>query len=391
MVPGDHLWSFSAGNDLWLGCWGLLRLHDRRQADLPPLPGRTTGVPQLPARRRVRRHTVRARAQVIAYSALRTDPYGLVFTADGDGGPEDGPLVLRCRAGEWVEVTLINELDGPPPASPLDPALMNEADPGDRTVSGRVSLHPTLLDFDVRTDDGAHVGRNSDSTVKPGAARTYRWYAAEPGVVLLRSHADVISHPRRGLAGVLVVEEADATPYDPDTGRERWTGERAVVRRPDAEPVRELVLLAQDGLRLYHDGDLTQPVTDLFSDSPDDAGQKAYNYRTAALHPLDPVLGDPHPPTPLLTCRPGDQVAVHLAIASHRMRNQCFTVHGQVWDASETGLGWQVSTIGALASGSTRTVRFRAQHPGDHVYRTGNLHWGLSEGWWGLIRIEETP
>ncbi|MBK3520625.1 hypothetical protein, partial [Streptomyces sp. MBT70] len=98
-----------------------------------------------------------------------------------------------------------------------------------------------------------------------------------------------------------------------------------------------------------------------------------------------------HPPTPLLTCRPGDQVAVHLAVASHRMRNQCFTVHGQVWDASETGLGRYVSTIGALGSGSTRTVRFRAQHPGDHVYRTGNLHWGLSEGWWGLIRIEETP
>ncbi|MFD0150111.1 multicopper oxidase domain-containing protein [Streptomyces sp. NPDC055721] len=389
--PGDHLWSFGAANDLWLGCWGLLRLYGRPQADLPPLPGRTPAAPPLPARRRVRRHTVRARAEVIAYSPLRTDPYGLVFTADGDGGPEEGPLVLRCRAGEWVDVTLINELDGPPPASPLDPRLMNEADAGARTISGRVSLHPTLLDFDVRTDDGAHVGRNADTTVKPGASRTYRWFAAEPGVVLLRSHADVISHPRRGLVGVLVVEEADATPYDPDTGLERWTGERAVVRRPDAEPVRELVLVSQDGLRLYHDGDLTQPVTDLFSDSPDDAGQKAYNYRSAALHPLDPVLSDPEPPTPLLTARAGDQVAVHLAVASHRMRNQGFTVHGQVWDASETGLGWYVSTIGALASGSTRTVRFRAQHPGDHVYRTGNLHWGVSEGWWGLIRVEETP
>ncbi|MEV6326963.1 multicopper oxidase domain-containing protein [Streptomyces sp. NPDC051909] len=386
---GDHLWSFGAGNDLWLGCWGLLRLHDRPQADLPPL-GRVSA-PGLPPRRRVRRHTVRARSQVIEYSPLRTDPYGLVFSAEGDGGPEDGPLVLRCRAGEWVEVTLVNELDGPPPASPLDPRLMDEADPGARTISGRVSLHPTLLDFDVRTDDGAHVGRNSDSTVKPGSSRTYRWFAAEPGVVLLRSHADVISHPRRGLVGVLVVEEADATPYDPDTGRERWTGERAVVRRPHAEPVRELVLVTQDGLRLYHDGDLTQPVTDLFSDSPDDAGQKAYNYRTAALHPLDPVLSDPAPPTPLLTVRPGDQVAVHLAIGSHRMRNQGFTVHGQVWDASETGLGWYVSTIGALAAGSTRTVRFRAQHPGDHLYRTSNMHWGVSEGWWGLIRVEEGP
>ncbi|ARZ67271.1 hypothetical protein SMD11_1610 [Streptomyces albireticuli] len=388
--PGDHLWAFGATNDLWLGCWGLLRLHDRRQRDLPALPGAFFGRDPLPPRDAVRRYTVRARSRVIAYNDRRTDPYGLVYTVDG--APDDaGPLVLRCRAGEWVEVTLVNELDGPPPASPLDPAVMNEEDPGARTVSGRVSLHPTLLRYDVRHHDGAHVGRNEDGTVKPGGTRTYRWYADEPGVVLLRDHADVVSHMRRGLVGALVVEESDATPFDPVTGRERWAGEQAVVRRPDAEPVRELVLVAQDGLRLYHDGDLTQPVTDLFSDSPDDMGQKAYNYRTAALHPLAPSLSDPEPPTPLLRCRPGDQLALHLAIGASRMRNQCFTVHGQVWDASETGRGTYVSTIGALATGSTRTIRFRARYPGDYAYRTGNLHWGVSEGWWGLIRVSETP
>ncbi|MFK0175222.1 multicopper oxidase domain-containing protein [Streptomyces xanthochromogenes] len=387
--PGDHLWSFAASNDLWLGCWGLLRLHDERCQDLPALPGAHTAT-ALPAAHATRRYTVRARSRLIEYSDRRTDPYGLVYTVDGDDG-EDGPLVLRCRAGEWVEVTLINELDGPPPANPDDPRVMAEDDPGARVVSGRVSLHPTLLAYDVRTDDGTHVGRNEDSTVKPGGARTYRWYAGEPGVVLLRSCADVLSHMRRGLVGALVVEEREATPYDPGTGRERWTGARSVVRRPDAETVRELVLVSQDGLRLYHDGDLTQPVTDLFSDSPDDAGQKAFNYRTAALHPLDPVLADPEPPTPRLDCRPGDRIALHLAIGASRMRNQCITVHGQLWDASETGLGHYVSTVGALACGSTRTLRFRAQHPGDYLYRTGNLHWGVSEGWWGLIRVQETP
>jgi hypothetical protein len=47
--------------------------------------------------------------------------------------------------------------------------------------------------YDVRTDDGAHVGHNEDSTVKPGGSRTYRWYAGEPGVALLRSHAGAIT------------------------------------------------------------------------------------------------------------------------------------------------------------------------------------------------------
>jgi hypothetical protein len=380
--PGDHLWGFTAGSELWLGAWGLLRLHDRPQPDLPPLAAVTATEPTGP----VRRYTVHARSRTLVYDRERTDPYGLVYEVDGESGP--GPLVLRARVGEWVEVTLVNGLDGRLPANPDDPPLMAEADAGARTVSGRVSLHPTLLRFDVTTDDGAAVGGNEDSTVEPGGSRTYRWFAADPGVALLRSYADVLSHMRRGLVGALVVEPADVTPRHPRSGREHWTGEQVVIDHPDGSATHELVLVSQDGLRLYHDGDLTQPVTDLVSDSPDDAGQKAYNYRTAALHPLRPSLTGA-PPTPVVDCRVGDEVVIHLAIGASRMRNQGFTVHGQVWDESEAGRGPYVSTIGAVASGGARTVRFRAGHPGNYAYRTPNLHWGVSEGWWGLIHVTE--
>jgi FtsP/CotA-like multicopper oxidase with cupredoxin domain len=383
--PGDHLWGLTAGSELWLGAWGLLRLHDEPQPDLPPLPA-AFGSAGLPGPGPVRRYTVRARPRTLVYGEKRTDPYGLAYEVDGESGP--GPLVLRARVGEWVEVTLINELDGAPPANPDDPRLMGEAGAGARAISGRVSLHPALLHYDVTTDDGAAVGRNEDSTVKPDGSRTYRWLAAAPGVSLLRSHADVVSHLRRGLVGALVVEPAGVTPHHPRTGREHWTGEQVVLSHPGGSSTRELVLISQDGLRLYHDGDLTQPVTDLISDSPDDAGQKAYNYRTAALHPLRPVLTG-RPPTPALHCRVGDEVVIHLVIGASRMRHQGFSVHGQVWDASESGRGPCVSTIGAVASGGARTVRFRAEHPGDYAYRSPNLHWGVSEGWWGLIHVQD--
>lgn len=388
---GDHLWAFAAADDLWLGAWGLLRLHAEPQPDLPALPGASTleqtHSPEAPTGpgSNPRSFTVRAQASPQWYSEERADPFGLRYLVDG--GEEDGPLVLRCRAGEWVSITLVNELSGPPPASEFDPPLLAEDLPGQRVTSGRVSLHPTLLRYDVTEHDGSRIGRNPDSTVKPGAARTYHWYAAEPGVVLLRDFADPLTHMRRGLVGALVIEEPGATPHHPVTGRPAWTGAQAVVRR-NGPPVHELVLLAQDGLRLYHDGDLTQPVRDLPSESKDDGGQKAFNLRSAHLRPVRPSLARRTPETPLLCCRTGEQVALHLVVAAARARNHCYTVHGQTWDASERGRGPQVSVAGALGTAATRTLRFTPRFPGDYVYRTTNLHWGLSEGWWGLIRVD---
>ncbi|WP_026421912.1 multicopper oxidase domain-containing protein [Actinokineospora inagensis] len=381
---GDHLWTFAAGDDVWLGCWGLIRLHDSEQPDLPALPRTEVS---LPVHARTRRYTVRVRSRVLEYSPERFDPYGLVYEVDGMSF--DGPLVLRAKAGEWVSVTLVNELDGPPPASEFDPVLLAVDDPASRIVSGRVSLHPIGLRYDVLTSDGSRIGNNPDSTVKPGGSHTYLWHADTPGVIPLRDYADPITHMRRGLAGALVVEDTDAIPFDPHDRHESWTGASALIRRPHKPKTVEQVLIIQDGLRLYHDGDLTQPVRDLVSEAKDDLGQKAYNYRSAHLHPVNPSLADPEPPTPVIRAEVGDEVVLHLVIAGSRIRNQGFTVHGQVWDASERGRGPFVSTLAALASGTARTVRFTVRHPGDYVYRTPNLHWGVSEGWWGLIRVKD--
>lgn len=388
--PGDHLWSFAANDDTWLGCWGLVRRHDLETPDLPALPtafrdgGPATFDPAAFDSSVARRYHVRVRARQTRYSASRTDPLALVYSVDG--GPADEPLVLRTRVGEWVEVTLTNELPGPPPPSPFDPRLPTEDEPADRAVSGRVSLQAGGLRYDVRDADGSAVGHNPDTTAKPGHSVTYRWYADAPGAVLLSDRADVRTHRHRGLVGVLVVEPPDVTPHDPAGDEIRWVGEQAVLRRPGRAPERELVLLLTDGLRLYHDGDLTQPVRDL-EDDPQDSGQKAFNHRSAHLRPARPSLADPHPPTPTLVCAPGDLLRVHLVVAADRPRNHSFTIHGHDWPMADHQQEPRVGAIGALSTGSVRSLRLTAGAPGDYAYRTGALRWALAEGLWGLIRV----
>ncbi|MQA14512.1 MAG: multicopper oxidase domain-containing protein [Pseudonocardiaceae bacterium] len=386
---GDYLWSLPVNRDTWLGCWGLLRLHDEVADDLPPLPQAWQTEPLPPFDPgAARRYHVRAQAREIHYSDRRSDPFGLVYEVDGQ--PAGEPLVLRCRVGEWVEVTLSNELAGPPPATPFDPRLPADDHPAQREISERVSLHPSgLLRYDVRDADGSRVGRNEDSTVKPGGSTTYRWYADTAGAVLLCDRADVRTHRHRGLIGALVVEPVDVTPRDPRTGRPRWTGGQAVLRRRRCEPERELVLIVQDGLRHYHHGDITQPVSYL-QDSIEDRGQKAISYRSAHLLPHRPSLAVAEPPTPILECGPGDAVRLHLLVAADFPRGHTFQVHGQTWPMADHLDEPRVGAIGALSTGSLRTVSFAAGESGDYAYRTGALRYALTEGIWGLLRVRRS-
>ncbi|MDL5159921.1 multicopper oxidase domain-containing protein [Actinomycetospora termitidis] len=225
--PGDHLWRCAAIDDLWLGCWGLVRVHTpgaRPLDHLPTLPGRewadvraTRAVPERPqpqypavpsvgprppyawATPRARTYVVAACREEIEYADALSDPWGLRYVEVDGWDPEivDGrptgrirarggraddpvePLVLRARAGEWVRVVLINELFTRPSSlaeSPIDPLLPPfgpETNPPavpldvERTVSPRVSLHAGLVRYDVVTDDGAWVGGNHDGTVPP--------------------------------------------------------------------------------------------------------------------------------------------------------------------------------------------------------------------------------
>ena len=270
--PGDHLWSFHAMDDLWLGCWGLIRalVPGPTHADLPPLPtppGPTRPVPSRPTEPD-RDYLVVARRREHKYRGhVLTDPWGLEYVL-ADRPPltlpddhlridrvhdEPGPLVLRARAGEWVRVTLVNEVllpeldadddeigagvpagheDDPrffadpllpefgvepsPPRLPIE-HVDELGDPDRRTVSPRVSLHAALLSYDVISDDGSNVGRNHDGTVGtlPVDDATRGARRGRQGRAARRPR-----QPRRAqLARVLVVRRPAARP-----GRRRRAG-----------------------------------------------------------------------------------------------------------------------------------------------------------------------
>ena len=346
------------------------------------------------------------------------------------------PLILRCRQGEWVEVTLENHLPPgllPEPFAPQVPVEARDAAFRPvRPVSSRVSMHADMLLYDVTLHDGANVGMNPEQTVAPGGKRPYRWHAAPPagvlatdalGPVLLQDMADVRNHRHHGLVGALIVEPADATPYAVAPGEataapgaaQAWSGARATVAMAGepgagAEQFEEAVLLLQDGLRLYLNGNINFPIPDAppaageEAVDAEDQGQKGFNYRSEPVGPNtdtegnpEPTgnwLANPEPATPVFFVPAGKPVRLHLVGACDKPRNHSVTVHGVNWPEYRflsPGMSPRVASESAITSGTVRTFHFTPEHAGDHAYRSGVLKWAVSQGLWGLIRVVGAP
>ena len=484
---GDHLWAFAAMDDLWLGCWGLVRAlapSEQNLSVLPPLP-RTGHSPRqvveaIEAARptpprptlingkwvdsnnnpvSIRKYTVAARRIEHLYAGhALTDPWGMIYAVANKWQEErddknirtgnrravgvDGsaqPLVLRAHPGEWIRITLINEIQleeddpdrdvllpdlGPeisPPRLPIE-HLDTLGYPDKRIISPRVSLHPSLLRFDVVSDDGSNVGHNHDSTIaalniddahkshleggqveeRDGHAtdhaevnwREYWWYAdkelapdshsAGPGqVCYLHDMSDIRNHRHHGLIGALVVEPADCVPEG------CWWGSEANIIDTDGKLVaREMVVFLQDGLRHFIGGDPDLPVRDIVpGDDPEESGQKGINYRSALVNTTE-RLAVKTPATPTFTTKSGEQVWLRLVCAADKPRNHTFTFHGLAWQFAPWVVdGPWTDSISGLTAGSLNDLTVQAVDPGDHAYRSGAFRWAVSQGMWGLIRV----
>jgi manganese oxidase len=145
------------------------------------------------------------------------DPTAIMFVRNQDIDPATGkiragypvePVVIRAAAGECVQVVLYNrlprsrnampDLDGYTSLSGIVRRDIGSA--GSKMTSfnnnlirpsNRIGLHPQLVHYDVQAYDGNNIGTNKISTIAPGWAKVYQWYA---GVVELAPSKEVCTN-----------------------------------------------------------------------------------------------------------------------------------------------------------------------------------------------------
>ncbi|MFZ5988381.1 MAG: multicopper oxidase domain-containing protein [Bacillota bacterium] len=393
---GDYLYYFGGLDDLWLGLWGILRVHKEkvchllplRDRPLPPkrsepLPEKTGNPPPIavnpgnpcPAGANYRKYEIVAIQKDIVYNRFGDhDPNGLLFVLKEyekevlSGKINPSPLILRANAGDCIEVTLINHLYKPinqhfHPGVPVDAPF---------PPSNRVSIHTQLLKYDVLGSDGATIGFNPDQTIGPDESITYRWFAdKELGACVLTGFADIRNHRHHGLFGTIIIEPTCSKYINPTKGDECKFGIRdsIVVSAPGQPDFREFVLFMHDGISLYDKNN--NPIPDplnLHSESErldfEDQGQKGFNYRSERFENRLENKPDIHlvmssrihgdPSTPVFKTYPGDPIRIRLIMPADKPRNHSFVIHGHSWKQQFTDpLSDIISCQGAISVGNT--------------------------------------
>lgn len=430
---GDYLYYFGGLDDLWLGLWGILRVHKEgiphllplEDRPLPinrtiPLPAKTDNPPPkakcsghpAPNDANTRKYHIVAIQKDIVYNRFGDhDPNGLMFVLQHEekavlnGTTEPKPLIIRANAGDCVEITLTNHIfkpiaDDKHPEVPVDVPY---------PPSNRVSLHAQLLKYDVLGSDGATVGFNPDQTIAPGESIIYRWYAdLELGTCMLTGFGDIRNHRHHGLFGAIIVEPTGSKYLDCRTSKEVTSGflDQVVISTPGVPDFREFVVFMQNGISLY-DKD-NNPIPDPADEDHDmarldfeDQGQKGINYRSERFYNRlkeDPrvhlvmssvIHGDPA--TPVFNSYPGDPIKIRLLMPADKPRNHCFVLHGHSWKAQYNDpFSNIISVQGAISIGNVFNISLENganQNPGDYAYRSGILRWDIELGMWGIFRI----
>ncbi|HVR96278.1 MAG TPA: hypothetical protein VMW27_06675 [Thermoanaerobaculia bacterium] len=475
----DRLWSAgSSTDDYWNGIWGLLRAYTGNRQGLVALPNNPNGRSGIepgavgafnfscPKDAPVRVFEVAAVNATalpnnrLTYNTGAGHPFGELFdptailyfrtsdlTLTGGvykvkAGVPIEPLVLRARAGECIQLTLVNYL--PDTLVEQDgfntlPMIVEDFNANDIKPSKEVGLHPQLLYYDVSRYDAANVGGNGVQTVAPGHFKTYEWYAGdirinadgsvtatpiEFGATNLIS-SDRIEHASKGAIGALIIEPANAT----------WV-EGASRAQADVtsgvSTFREFVVQFQNDVNMYNFDGLGPAVTTGYAtpnlaeiEDPEDSGQKAINYRTEPLwyrrgHNPDTPLPDTDnfadwydvlsnsqvggdPQTPVFAVAAGTQTRFRLLQSGGHSRNIVFALHGHAWDkepyvSNSTQIGrngfslWEGAHMGhgpsnhfdvLIRNGAGGKFSLR----GDYLFRD-QVGMGLDGGLWGILRVQ---
>ncbi|WP_047985567.1 cupredoxin domain-containing protein [Ornithinibacillus californiensis] len=439
---GDYLWAFETEEDLWNGLWGIIRAYDEKVphlislSDRPaplkrskPLP-KSSGKNPPPAvdptnalaSGPIKRFDIVAFQIPIQYNDFGDhDPHGIIFALREDmddiikGRKQPQPLIIRANRGDTVDVTLTNMLKAD--LFPFKDGIYPYPEVKEQAFyppSLRISLHPQLLDYDVKTSAGETVGFNDDQTVGPGEKRTYRWFVdSSYGACGLWDMADIRNHKSQGAFGAFIAEPRGTEYLDPYTLQTVKTGANVIVKNPFLPKIREFVLVMHDGVRLLDkDGQLIiDPIDGILLPPAEaeevdtyDQGSRGFNYRSERLinryrkHPVlhelfsSITFGDPS--TPVFESYVGEPITIRLVTPAERRRSHTFHLHGHRFRFDAKDMNSRVESFAGfnvagairdleLISGAGATNGFH----GDFMYRSGNIRWDIEQGMWGIMRV----
>ena len=414
-MPGDYIHFNGRSSHFAEGGWGIVRVLDKAVADLKPLPSGTKSadIPVVaksvcPADAPVKTFNVVSMDRPLklnpnAPDAIEVDferkiemtvPDGKIFALEEDvtrvaTTVMPNPLTLRANLGDCIKINLKNKMK-----------------------ASRASFFAPGLAFDPKDSLGLNVGNNpGDQTIAPGESRTYTYYAHPENketTSLVWDGGNIVTNPRNGLFGAVVIGPKGSQYRDPVTGEDvsnknAWRADvivdRSLPENAGKVNYRDVALFFQDEDNII--GTSFMPYVQNV------AGLTAVNYRAEPYKfreeqgcslgkmfqpctvdkPLDPV-------TPMIEAHAGDAVRIHV-IGANNEQNGMFAVEGHEWPIEPYMAGADMISVVEYAGSEVLDVFLRqgAGGPfrlaGDYLWSNQRLPYTQS-GQWGYFRVLPT-
>jgi manganese oxidase len=412
LQAGDYIHFNGRSSKFSEGAWGILRVYDKEQNDLKKLPAGFSikgeipkALPVCPADAPVKSFNVAAldypgmKFNAKAPESIEVDferkiqisnPEAKIYALEEDAakvasGAHPMPLTLRVNVGDCVKVSLKNKMK-----------------------EGKASFSAIGLAFDPKDSMGANVGNNpGDQTIAPGAERTYTYYA-DPfngeTTSLVWDWGNVMTNPRNGLFGAVVVGPKGSKYRDPKTGadltnKNAWAADVIIDRSVPGNEMRpnyrDVALFFQDEDNII--GTSFMPYVQNV------AGLTGVNYRSEPYKyreeqgcslgkMFQPCKADKpeDPSTPLIEAHTGDPVRIHVIGASNE-QNGMFSVEKHEWPIEPFMRGADLISVVEFAGSEVLDAFLPSaggpyRLPGDYVYSNQRLPYSQS-GQWGYVRV----
>lgn len=433
----DVLYYSGGADDLWLGVWGITRVHGSEKEDLYKLsdrdrltkkatdsleegiPGEHDEISPFPEGAIVKKYHVAAIQSDIIYNKFKDhDPYGMTFVPIEDvdkilaGEMNPKPFILTVNASEGIELTVTNYLP-----EHLDlPEFPEVAIQKPWPYIPKIGIHCHNAVYDVRYSDGVTVGYNPEQTIDVGESITYRWYFEQDvKQALLIDLVDVINHRKHGTFGAINITSPGSKSYDGITEEPSNIGEQLIIENNFQPTYRQFTLIPHNGIYLedkcgnvlpkFYFYPAIKPTNDAFD--TEDQGMKGYNLRSEPFYnrlKANPVVNEVFssnkenkydPLTPVFYKRPNEPVVVSVFMPGDRSRATTFSIHNSLAYLDSGYLNSAIkNTITAISTGNVferKLIDYRSfvkEQPGDYMYQSASISWDLEEGMWGIIRVK---